>query len=185
MAAPVFVYQGELLHQAAIYDQTDLLKSLLEAGAQGDVNSRDPRGLTPLHTAALHNSVLCLEELLKWNGERSDTVYPLAQLLLIWFWLKVKGILTVVKQLEQLPRSPGNISEAPTGSKPMTSTIPVRLLLATELWSLEHWKSITPVSQRTWRVQIPLKPQICSGLSLQLLKLLHNIVRMTFISIVN
>ena len=83
MAAPVFVYQGELLHQAAIYDQTDLLKSLLEAGAQGDVNSRDPRDLTPLHTAALHNSVLCLEELLRWNGERSDTVYPLAQLLLL------------------------------------------------------------------------------------------------------
>lgn len=68
MAAPVFVFTGELLHQAAIYDQCDLLRSLLEAGVHGEANSRDPRGLTPLHTAALHDSVECLAELLEWNG---------------------------------------------------------------------------------------------------------------------
>ena len=68
MASPVFVFKGELLHQAAIYDQRDFLKSLLSAGGHGEANSPDPRGLTPLHTAALHNSVECLEELLNWNG---------------------------------------------------------------------------------------------------------------------
>lgn len=66
MAAPVFVFKGELLHQAAIYDQRDLLKSLLTAGVHGEANSLDPRGLTPLHTAALHDSVGCLVELLEW-----------------------------------------------------------------------------------------------------------------------
>ena len=68
MAAPVFGFQGELLHQAAIYDQRDLLKSLLQAGVHGDANSTDPRGLTPLHTAALHDSEQCLKELLDWKG---------------------------------------------------------------------------------------------------------------------
>ena len=68
MAAPVFVFQGELLHQAAIFDQRDLLKSLLQAGVHGEANSPDPRGLTPLHTAALHDSVHCLKELLDWKG---------------------------------------------------------------------------------------------------------------------
>ena len=68
MAAPVFVFEGELLHQATIYDQRDFLKSLLQAGASGEANSPDPRGLTPLHTAALHDSVECLKELLECNG---------------------------------------------------------------------------------------------------------------------
>ena len=68
MAAPVFVFQGELLHQAAIYDQLDLLKSLLQAGVHGEANSPDPNGLTPLHTAATHDSVQCLKELLVWKG---------------------------------------------------------------------------------------------------------------------
>lgn len=68
MAAPVFTFVGELLHQAAIFDQQELLKSLLQAGVHGDANSTDARGLTPLHTAALHNSVGCLAELLEWKG---------------------------------------------------------------------------------------------------------------------
>lgn len=75
MAAPVFVFQGELLHQAAIYDQRDLLKSLLQAGGHGEANSPDPRGLTPLHTAALHDSVQCLKELLDWKGTLMYCIY--------------------------------------------------------------------------------------------------------------
>ena len=68
MAAPVFTFVGDLLHQAAIFDQKDLLRSLLKAGVHGDANSPDARGLTPLHTAALHNSAECLAELLQWKG---------------------------------------------------------------------------------------------------------------------
>lgn len=74
MAAPVFTFLGDLLHQAAIFDQRDLLKSLLEAGAHGNANSPDARGLTPLHTAALHDSDNCLAELLVWKGMMSDTL---------------------------------------------------------------------------------------------------------------
>jgi len=69
MAVPVFSYPGELLHQAAIYDQRDFLKSLLQSGVQGDANCPDLKGSTPVHTAALHGSSLCLEELLcRWKG---------------------------------------------------------------------------------------------------------------------
>ena len=74
MAAPVFTFLGDLLHQAAIYDRRELLKSLLQAGVHGDANSLDARGLTPLHTAALHNSNNCLAELLEWKGMMSDTL---------------------------------------------------------------------------------------------------------------
>ncbi|XP_068698664.1 leucine-rich repeat serine/threonine-protein kinase 1-like [Montipora capricornis] len=69
MAAPVFTFLGDLLHQAAIFDQRDLLRSLLQAGVHGEANSPDARGLTPLHTAALHNSAGCLAELLEWHGD--------------------------------------------------------------------------------------------------------------------
>ena len=68
MAGLVFAYEGELLHQATIFDQRDFLRSLLQAGAQGNSNSQDLRGLTPVHTAALHDSAQCLEELLHWEG---------------------------------------------------------------------------------------------------------------------
>ena len=71
MAGLVFAYEGELLHQATIYDQRDFLHSLLQSGVQGNSNSQDPRGLSPVHTAALHDSFNCLEELLHWNGKLS------------------------------------------------------------------------------------------------------------------
>ncbi|XP_048577768.1 leucine-rich repeat serine/threonine-protein kinase 1 isoform X2 [Nematostella vectensis] len=75
MAAPVFAYAGELLHQAAIYDQRDFLRSLLQSGVQGDANCKDPSGLTPVHTASVHDSPQCLEELLskKWKGDPNVT----------------------------------------------------------------------------------------------------------------
>ncbi|KAJ7391342.1 hypothetical protein OS493_018385 [Desmophyllum pertusum] len=76
MASPVFVFKGEMLHQAAIYDQRDLLKSLLMAGGHGEANSPDLRGLTPLHTAALHDSVGCLAELLEWKGDANIVSAP-------------------------------------------------------------------------------------------------------------
>ena len=84
MATPVFVFQGELLHQAAIYDQRDLLKSLLQAGVHGEANSPDPRGLTPLHTAALHDSVQCLKELLDWEGTSSLFLHVYNSIIINW-----------------------------------------------------------------------------------------------------
>ena len=62
-------YEGELLHSAAIYDQWTFLTQLLDAGVHGTVNSRDNRGLTPLHTAACHGSENCVRILLQREGK--------------------------------------------------------------------------------------------------------------------
>ena len=64
----VFNYEGELLHQAAIYDQHQLITDLLNVGGSGTVKSVDPEGRTPLHTAASHGSVRCVKALLERGG---------------------------------------------------------------------------------------------------------------------
>jgi len=64
----VYTYEGELLHQAAIYDQHQLIAELLQAGGNGSVKSVDTEGRTPLHTAASHGSVRCVKELLERGG---------------------------------------------------------------------------------------------------------------------
>ena len=64
----VFTYEGELLHQAAIYDQDQFIVELLSAEGNGTVKSLDPEGRTPLHTAASHGSVKCIKALLKRGG---------------------------------------------------------------------------------------------------------------------
>lgn len=75
----VFNYEGELIHQAAIYDQHQFMVDLLSAGGNGTIKSRDPDGRTPLHTAASHGSVECVKALLKRGGEyvRKDVLYRL------------------------------------------------------------------------------------------------------------
>lgn len=63
-----FTYEGDILHQAAIHDQHKLLVDLLNTGGSGTVKSVDPKGRTPLHTAASHGSVECVKVLLKMGG---------------------------------------------------------------------------------------------------------------------
>ncbi|XP_066912686.1 leucine-rich repeat serine/threonine-protein kinase 1-like isoform X2 [Clytia hemisphaerica] len=69
----VFNYEGELLHQAAIYDQHQLITDLLNVGGSGTVKSVDPEGRTPLHTAASHGSVRCVKALLE-RGADPNTI---------------------------------------------------------------------------------------------------------------
>lgn len=75
MAAPVFVYEGELLHQVSIYDQDSVLAQLLKVKGNGDANSKDQRGRTPVHTAAQHGSEKCLKLLLDSGGNWFQTCY--------------------------------------------------------------------------------------------------------------
>lgn len=68
MAGLIFTYEGELIHQAAIYDQVDFLLNVLSIPGTGDANSRDQRGRSPVHTAAQHGSEKCLKLLLENGG---------------------------------------------------------------------------------------------------------------------
>ena len=63
-----FVHEGELLHQASIYDKDEFLISLLSAKGNGDPNSKDKAGRSPVHTAAQHGSWKCLKVLLEQGG---------------------------------------------------------------------------------------------------------------------
>ena len=68
MAGLFFIHEGELLHQASIYDKDDFLMSLLSVRGNGDANSIDNIGRSPVHTAAQHGSEKCLKILLECGG---------------------------------------------------------------------------------------------------------------------
>ncbi|KAG5871199.1 hypothetical protein JTB14_025099 [Gonioctena quinquepunctata] len=57
-------FPGRLLHQAALWDNTELLEDLLAGGQQSFINSQDSWGRTPLHAAAITDKSKCMELLL-------------------------------------------------------------------------------------------------------------------------
>lgn len=59
---------GWLLHQAAIYDNVDLMRSLLEGPEESNINSQDSSGRTPLYTSVANNSLNCCHLLLNSGG---------------------------------------------------------------------------------------------------------------------
>lgn len=59
---------GWLLHQAAIYNNIDLMRSLLEGPERNSVNAQDNCGRTPLYTSVIYNSFDCCELLLDSGG---------------------------------------------------------------------------------------------------------------------
>ena len=58
-----------LLHQAAIYDNVDLLASLLEGDERKSIDMRDMFGRTPLYTAVTNDAFKCAHLLLCTGGK--------------------------------------------------------------------------------------------------------------------
>ncbi|XP_059175790.1 leucine-rich repeat serine/threonine-protein kinase 1-like isoform X2 [Physella acuta] len=67
MAANDDSWPGQLIHQAAIYNNVDLLQCLLQGEEKKNINAQDVCGRTALYTAVSNGSVQCLELLLD-NG---------------------------------------------------------------------------------------------------------------------
>ncbi|XP_049820088.1 leucine-rich repeat serine/threonine-protein kinase 1 isoform X2 [Aethina tumida] len=77
-------FPGRLLHQAALWDNTELLEDLLAGGQQSFINSQDSWGRTPLHAGAITENSRCLQILLNAGadpnvrcGPRGDNKTPL------------------------------------------------------------------------------------------------------------
>ncbi|XP_066246944.1 leucine-rich repeat serine/threonine-protein kinase 1 isoform X1 [Euwallacea similis] len=62
-------FPGRLLHQAALWDNTELLEDLLEGGQQAFLNSQDSWGRTPLHAAVITENSKCLPLLLNAGAD--------------------------------------------------------------------------------------------------------------------
>ncbi|XP_017772148.1 PREDICTED: leucine-rich repeat serine/threonine-protein kinase 1 isoform X5 [Nicrophorus vespilloides] len=77
-------FPGRLLHQAALWDNTELLEDLLAGGQQSFINSQDSWGRTPLHAAAISDNSRCIQILLNTGadpnvkcGSRGENKTPL------------------------------------------------------------------------------------------------------------
>ena len=64
-------FPGRILHQVAIYNNTEFLASLLLGEEKDNINARDPFGRTALYTAVTNNSLQCARLLLENGGEQS------------------------------------------------------------------------------------------------------------------
>ncbi|XP_031347203.1 leucine-rich repeat serine/threonine-protein kinase 1-like isoform X2 [Photinus pyralis] len=69
-------FPGRLLHQAALWDNTELLEDLLDGGQQSFINSQDSWGRTPLHAAAITECSQCLQILLNVGADSNIQCGP-------------------------------------------------------------------------------------------------------------
>ncbi|XP_065205497.1 uncharacterized protein LOC135835253 isoform X2 [Planococcus citri] len=65
-------FPGRLLHQAALWDNAELLEDLLRGEQLAYINSQDAWGRTPLHAAATTENSKCLRVLLQ-SGANPNT----------------------------------------------------------------------------------------------------------------
>lgn len=63
-------FPGRLLHQAALWENQELLEDLLNGDQIAYINSRDTRGRTALHAAAANESQICTRILLQAGGKQ-------------------------------------------------------------------------------------------------------------------
>ncbi|RZF34102.1 hypothetical protein LSTR_LSTR009743, partial [Laodelphax striatellus] len=77
-------FPGRLLHQAALWDNAELLEDLLRGDQLAHINSQDSWGRTPLHAASTTENSRCLRVLLQAGadpnipcGPRGDNKTPL------------------------------------------------------------------------------------------------------------
>lgn len=69
-------FPGRLLHQAALWDNAELLEDLLRGEHVQYINSKDSWGRTPMHAAVITESSRCLDVLLKANADPNVTCGP-------------------------------------------------------------------------------------------------------------
>ena len=62
-------YPGQLLHQAAIWNNVDLLTSLLEGEEAQNINAQDSFGRTPLFTSVSNGNYECMKLFLSNGGK--------------------------------------------------------------------------------------------------------------------
>ena len=66
-------FPGRLLHQAALWDNAELLEDLLNGEELEYIDSSDSWGRSPVHAAATTESSLCLRILIQvWSSPRSS-----------------------------------------------------------------------------------------------------------------
>ncbi|XP_065157528.1 leucine-rich repeat serine/threonine-protein kinase 1 isoform X3 [Atheta coriaria] len=69
-------FPGRLLHQAALWDNTELLEDLLAGGQLPFINSQDSWGRTPLHAAAISENSECIEILVQAGADTNIQCGP-------------------------------------------------------------------------------------------------------------
>ncbi|EFN82819.1 Leucine-rich repeat serine/threonine-protein kinase 2 [Harpegnathos saltator] len=69
-------FPGRLLHQAALWDNAELLEDLLRGEHAQYINSKDSWGRTPMHAAAITENSRCLDVLLTASADPNITCGP-------------------------------------------------------------------------------------------------------------
>ncbi|KYM96488.1 Leucine-rich repeat serine/threonine-protein kinase 1 [Cyphomyrmex costatus] len=69
-------FPGRLLHQAALWDNAELLEDLLRGEHTQYINSKDSWGRTPMHAAAITENSRCLDVLLTAGADPNVTCGP-------------------------------------------------------------------------------------------------------------
>lgn len=69
-------FPGRLLHQAALWDNAELLEDLLRGEHAQYINSKDSWGRTPMHAAAITENSRCLDVLLTAGADPNVTCGP-------------------------------------------------------------------------------------------------------------
>ena len=72
-------FQGRLLHQAALWDNAELLEDLLRGEHLQFIDSQDSWGRTALHAAAITENSRCLEVLLSMGANPNLSCGPRGQ----------------------------------------------------------------------------------------------------------
>ena len=69
------MYPGRMLQQAALYNNTDFMESLLLGTERFHINEQDAYGRTPLYTSVSNNSLECAHMLLQSGGRLLLSAY--------------------------------------------------------------------------------------------------------------
>ncbi|GFN83153.1 leucine-rich repeat serine/threonine-protein kinase 1-like [Plakobranchus ocellatus] len=62
-------WPGQLIHQAALFNNEELLVCVLQGEERGNINSQDICGRTAVYTAVSNDALQCLHILLDHGGE--------------------------------------------------------------------------------------------------------------------